>query len=654
MSQTTARNLTAAPSCWSIDDAATLYGVDRWGGGYFAVNDAGHAVVQPGREDSAAGARIDLKRLVDELQQRGIALPVLLRFSDVLADRLRQLTGAFRQAIDEFDYDGDYCGVYPIKVNQQRHVVEEIVHTGRSLGMGVEAGSKPELLALLALVSDDSMPIICNGFKDDEFIEAVVLAMKIGKCVIPIVEQLAELKRIMRYAQRHEVRPMIGLRVKVDARGAGRWERSAGARSKFGLMIWELLEAIEMLREHGMADCVNLLHFHLGSQINDIGSVKSAVIELARVYVDMQRLGANVAYLDVGGGLGVDYDGSRTASDSSVNYTLQEYANDVVYHIKQVCDEAGAPHPTIMSESGRAIIAYHSVLVVNVLGRDAFTADATFAHPLDDDARKKLPTPVATLLDSYANLNEHNHAELYHDAVLARDQVMSLFNLGYCTLEHRSLAQRLYLAIAGRVLDLTRDLPDRPRELAHLEHELAETYFCNCSVFQSLPDSWAINQVFPVMPIHRLDERPTRRGVIADITCDSDGRIDNFIGPPGTPGTTRHTLDLHDDDGQPYYLGVFLVGAYQETLGDLHNLLGDTHAVHVSLDEQGQTCIDEVVEGNTVREVLEYVQFSANELKRAMRKRIELALRDGKISLDQSHQLRRFYEAGLEGYTYMK
>ena len=639
-------NLAIPHKPWTLADATKVYGINQWGSGYFSINDEGHVAVHPTHNPVQ---KIDLKKLVDELRERDIQLPILLRFTDILRHRVGQLHGAFASAIKENEYKGDYRCVYPIKVNQQRHVVEEINEFGKEFGFGLEAGSKPELLAVLALVDDGNTPIICNGFKDDEFIEAVILATKIGKNIIPVVEKFSELELIVKYAKLHNVKPSIGVRVKLAAKGAGRWEQSGGVRSKFGLFISEVIEALEYLRRAGMGDCLNLLHFHLGSQINNIRNIKHAIIELVRVYVEMQRLGAGLQMIDVGGGLGVDYDGSRTDFGSSINYGLQEYANDVVFHVKEICDEAGVDHPTIISESGRAMVAHHSVLVFNVLGWSGF-ARFNVPQTLSATERENMPTPVVNLFDTHCGINEQNYMEYYHDAQISKDAVLNLFSLGYCSLENRSTAERLFFAICAKVLTIIRRLDYVPDEFENLEAMLSDTYFCNYSIFQSMPDSWAIDQLFPIMPIHKLQEEPTCRGILADITCDSDGKVDRFI----DRRRVKSVLELHPYDGSDYFLAAFLVGAYQEILGDLHNLLGDTNAVHVSIDESGHYTIDDVVEGDTVREVLQYVQFSADDLKRQMRKSVEKALREQKLTIDESRVLLKFYENGLEGYTYLE
>ena len=628
---------------WKVHDALETYEVRHWGKGYFNVNEAGHVTVHPTKE---AKPSVDLKELVDQLQTRGIQLPILLRFTDILRHRVGEIHQAFQQAIAENNYQSGYCCVYPVKVNQQRHVVEEILDFGRHLNFGLEAGSKPELLAVLALTNGQmETPIICNGFKDDEFIKMAMLATKMGKPIIPVVEKFTELECIVRHAEELKVRPMIGVRAKLAAKGSGRWKMSAGYRSKFGLTITEILNALEYLKERNMGDCLQLLHFHLGSQITNIRNIKAALNEATRVYAELYRLGAGMKYLDVGGGLGIDYDGSQTDFESSVNYTLQEYANDIVFRVKGVCDEAGVPHPTIISESGRGVVAYHSVLVFDVLGVSGFD-HYDIPRALPEDA----PQPIQELFSIYQDLSKKNFTESYHDAQQCIDQALNLFNLGHLSLELRSFTERLFWGFTSKLLKLVRDLDHVPEELDGLETLLSDTYFCNFSVFQSLPDSWAIDQLFPILPIHRLNEQPTRRGTLGDITCDSDGKIDRFIDLKDV----KDVLELHPFNGQPYYLGAFLLGAYQEILGDLHNLFGDTNAVHVSFDDAGEINLDAVIKGDTVREVLNYVQYSAEELTGRLRKDVERAVRAGKISLEESRQLLRFYEAGLEGYTYLE
>jgi arginine decarboxylase len=627
---------------FTVNDANELYEVDRWGKGYFSISPAGHVLVHPTKDPAKA---IDLKQLTDHLMLRGIQLPVLIRFRDILRHRVGDIHNAFKTAITQHQYEGGYVCVYPIKVNQQRQVVEEVLDFGREYGFGLEAGSKPELLAVAAQAYNDT-PIVCNGFKDAEFIEMAMLAQKIGRTVIPVVEKYTELGLILKYAEKVGVRPKIGMRVKLAARGSGRWQGSGGYRSKFGLTVTEVLRGLEELKVLGMQDCFKLLHFHLGSQIPNIRIVKGALNEAARIYTELVKAGAGLEYLDVGGGLGVDYDGSQTNFESSVNYTLEEYANDVVYHIQTVCDDAGVKHPTIVSESGRAIVAYHSVLIFNVLGVSAF-GDEKIPDSISPDEAEQ---PLIDLLETYQNLTVRNALESYHDAQQAMDMALSLFSGGYLPLDQRSQAENLYWAILAKLKRLVAQMDDIPEDLQGLDDTMADTYFCNFSLFQSCPDSWAIKQLFPVMPIHMLNTPPTHRAVLGDITCDSDGKIDQFI----DRRDVKRTLPLHTVNGDPYYLGVFLTGAYQEILGDLHNLFGDTHAVHVSLDDRGNVVLDAVIKGDTVKEVLDYVEFSADELVRKLRNDVELAVREGKISFEESGRLLEFYEEGLHGYTYLE
>ncbi|MEQ1574512.1 MAG: biosynthetic arginine decarboxylase [Vicinamibacterales bacterium] len=632
---------TSSTSAWSVHDASELYEVPRWGNGYFSVNPAGHVQVHPTKEP---GRGIDLKELVDRLELRGISLPVLVRFTDILKHRLAEIHAAFQSAIAQQQYQGAYSCVYPIKVNQQRHVVEEVLNFGRPYKFGLEAGSKPELLAVVA-IADNETPIICNGFKDAEFIETAMLGQKIGRNIIPVVEKYTELQLILDAAEKLGVRPQIGMRVKLASRGSGRWQSSGGFRSKFGLTVTEIMRGLEELKTRGMQDCFKLLHFHLGSQITNIRIVKGALNEGARVYTELAKMGAGLQYIDVGGGLGVDYDGSQTNFESSMNYTLQEYANDVVYHIQSVCDEASVPHPTIISESGRAVVAYHSVLVFNVLGVSGFGDEQIPAS-----ANPDWEQPLTDLIETYNNVTARNALEAYHDAQQALDMALGLFNGGYLPLDQRSLAENLFWAICTKLQRIVQTMADVPEDLQNLDESLSDTYFCNFSLFQSIPDSWAIKQLFPVMPIHRLNEKPLNHAVLGDITCDSDGKLDRFV----DRRDVKRTLPLHRVNGGPYYLGVFLIGAYQEILGDLHNLYGDTHAVHVSLDENGNTRLDTLIKGDTVREVLDYVEFDAESLLGKLRTDVETAVREGRLDYEGAGRLLRFYEEGLSGYTYLE
>lgn len=659
---------------WTIDEAERLYGVRDWGSGYFKVSTSGHLSVLPERDPRRA---IDLYEVVEGLREREIGTPVIIRFRDLLRHRLQEIREAFDQAIRDHQYTGNYCCVYPIKVNQQRPLCEEIRDIGRDLGFGLEAGSKPELLAVLGLTENlPTMPIVCNGFKDSEFIEMVVLATKLGRHIIPVVERLSDLELIIHHAKRYNVRPRIGVRAKPSAQGTGRWESSGGMRSKFGLTVTELLHAVEYAKAHGMADCINMVHFHIGSQVGDIRKVKGAVNELAHIYCELKKLGAGLDTIDVGGGMGIDYDGSQSASPSSINYGVAEYAADVVYRVKSVCDTNGFPHPRILSESGRAMVAHSSLLIVDVTGKTHFPSDPDLEGVNRLMAAEgERPQPVLELIDALEALETPrvNLVEVYHDAVQAREEAMSLFNLGYMSLPMRAATERLFWGIGRKVLSLAGAKGELPDDLTDLPQVLSDIYYVNFSVFQSMPDHWAIDQLFPIVPLHRLLERPTRKAVLADITCDSDGQVDRFI---DKRKAWKPTLELHElkyangaspanglgtmsQEGkpEPYYLAVCLVGAYQEVLGDLHNLYGDTHVVHVSFDDSpgvGDWDLDEVVEGDTVKEVLSYVQYDSEDLIKSMRRDVERAVKSGSLSVAEGKDLLRFYDQGMEGYTYLE
>src|SRR5262245_24233565 len=601
---------TSPPQPWSLADAFETYGVRSWGAGYFGINDKGNVTVHA----DGNGHSMDLKELVEEVRRRGISLPLLIRFTDVLRSRVVHLNESFRRAISEHGYRGSYRGVYPIKVNQHRYVAETIVEAGRPYDYGLEAGSKPELLAVMALLDSPEALIICNGYKDEEYIETALYASRLGRKVVLVVEKPSEIPLIAEVARRVGIRPCIGIRVKLSTRGAGKWEASGGDRSKFGLSSSELVDSMEFMRKVGLLDCFELLHFHLGSQVSNIRNFKNALREASRFYVEVAQAGAPLKYLDVGGGLGVDYDGSQTNFTSSMNYTTQEYANDVVFSVLEACNEANVEHPTLVSESGRAVVAHHAVLVTEVLGVSEFDAQGV-PETLPEDA-----TPVVRKLwATYRELTRKNVLEAYHDATEYKEECLTLFSLGHLTLADRVAAENLFWAVCQKVLKVARELDDMPEELETLERQLADTYFCNFSVFQSLPDSWAIDQLFPIMPIHRLEERPTRRATIQDVTCDSDGKIDRFVGERnGTP-----SLDVHEPrDGEAYMLGVFLTGAYQEILGDLHNLFGDTNAVHIRLSGNGGYSVTDLVHGDTVTEVLNYVQFRAGDLLSVFRRKV--------------------------------
>jgi len=648
--QPLAARTVSASQPWSLEDSLELYNVPAWGSGYFSINSLGHVVVRP---DTTAAHEIDLFEVVQGLQERDLTAPVVVRFSDILAHRLRHLHAAFSQAIAENDYRNRYTAVFPIKVNQQRLVVEEVFRYGREFGFGLEVGSKPELLAVMAMTeAAPERPIICNGFKDSSYIEAVILATKLGRTIIPVIENFSELELLLRHSDAYGVRPRLGVRVKLASEGSGRWRDSAGERSKFGLFITEILELVGTLRARGMLDCLKLVHCHPGSQLQDIRRVKDAINELAHVYAELKLMGAGLEYIDVGGGLGIDYDGSGTNFPSSMNYTLNEYASDVVYRIGSVCNARNVPHPLIISESGRAIAAHHSVLIFNVVGCSALDRfQVNERDAATDGSERAFPLPVRDLLDAYRNIDERRLVECYHDALTARDQALQMFNLGLLSLEHRGLAERLYWASCARIRDCCRRIEHFPEELEDLENVLSDTYFCNVSIFQSLPDSWAIDQLFPIMPIHRLQEYPSRKAVLADITCDSDGKIDRFV----SARDLKHTLELHDlQPGADDYLGAFLMGAYQETLGDLHNLFGDTHVVHIKLHEEGGWWIEEIVKGDTANRVLEYMEYDVAELAPALARDCERAIREGRLSVAESQALKRFYENELNGYAYLE
>ena len=635
---------------WRVEDSLELYHLRAWGQGYFSVNQSGHVVVRP---DTTEQHEIDLYEVVEGLLARDLTTPVVVRFSDILAHRLRRLHDAFAQAIAENDYKNRYAAVYPIKVNQQRLVVEEVYRYGQEFGFGLEVGSKPELLAVMAMTENaPERLIICNGFKDDSYIEAVTLATKLGRTIIPVVENFEELGLILEHARVYQVRPRIGVRVKLFSEGSGRWSSSAGEKSKFGLFITEILELFNVLKQHDMLDCLQLVHCHPGSQLQDIRRVKDAINELAHVYAELKLMGAGLQYIDVGGGLGVDYDGSGTNFPSSINYTLNEYASDVVYRVASVCNARDIPHPMIVSESGRAVAAYHSVLIFDALGSSALDKFRVTGDRAEDyGGAEELPQPVQDLFEAFRAVSDRRLVECYHDALTAREQVLQMFNLGLLSLEFRGLAERLYWATCAKIRDSCRKLERLPEELEDLESILSDTYFCNFSVFQSLPDSWAIDQLFPILPIHRLDERPTRTAVLADITCDSDGKIDHFV----SLRDVKRTLELHELRGEEkYYLAAFLVGAYQETLGDLHNLFGDTHVVHVRLHDEGGWWIEEIVKGDTANKVLEYMEYDVAELYPALARDCERAIRDGRMTLAESQTLKRFYESELDGYAYLE
>ena len=638
----------AAPA-WNIESARALYNITRWGAKYFDINDAGHVIAKPLQD---AGAIVDLTDVIEEAKGRGLKFPLLIRFQDILRHRVEAINKAFLNSISEFNYQAKYRGVFPIKVNQLREVVEEILDAGKPFDFGLEVGSKPELFAGLAMQSHQGCLIICNGYKDCEFIKMALLGIKLGKKVIMVVEKLEELKQIIAVSKSLGVEPQIGIRARLLSKGAGKWAESGGENAKFGLSTVELLTATEMLKAENLGHCLKLLHFHIGSQVPDILTVKRAVQEAARFYAKLHKMGFPIDYLDVGGGLGVDYDGSRSNFDSSTNYTLQEYTNDIVYYVADVCNAEKVPHPNIVSESGRAIVAHHSVLIVEVFGSiekirpGNSTTCGENEHPL-----------VRELCDIKKNLAKANKLEAYHDALERREDAQHMFTLGVLDLPDKAKIENLYWEISRDVVESFKGQPYAPEEIRKLEDTLADQYLCNFSVFQSLLDHWALDQLFPIMPVARLNERPSREGTLVDITCDSDGAVNKFI----DLRDVRDTLPMHplntNGDGklEPYYLGFFLMGAYQDIMGDLHNLFGRVNEVHVFLepDEPGGYYIEEIIEGNTVIQSLTAVQYDENELKRQMKAQMDEAIKSDRMKPSEAMRLLDDYERGLKAYTYL-
>ena len=642
-------NLTDNAAPWDIDSARNLYNIRRWGAKYFDINDAGHVVAKPLQD---AGASVDITDVIEEAKGRGLKFPLLIRFQDILRHRVEAINKAFQSSIAEFNFTGKYRGVFPIKVNQLREVVEEILDAGKPFNFGLEVGSKPELFAGLALQNQLGGLIICNGYKDAEFIKMALLGIKLGKRVIMVVEKLEELKHIITISKSLGVEPLIGIRARLLSKGAGKWAESGGENAKFGLSTVELLTATEMLKAENLGHCLKLLHFHIGSQVPDILTVKKAVQEAARFYAKLVKMGFAIEFMDVGGGLGVDYDGSRSASDSSTNYALQEYTNDIVYYIADVCNAEKVPHPDIVSESGRAIVAHHSVLIVEVFGAiekirpgDAFKYGDS-EHPL-----------VKELLDIKKNIAKLNKLEAFHDAQERKEDAHNMFTLGVMELPDKARIENLYWEISQEVVASFKGQPYIPEEIQKLEDSLGDQYLCNFSVFQSLLDHWALGQLFPIMPVSRLNERPTREGTLVDITCDSDGAINKFI----DLRDVRDTLPMHpliangDGKPEPYYLGFFLMGAYQDIMGDLHNLFGRVNEVHVFLepDEPTGYYIEEIIEGATVIHSLTAVQYDENELKRQMKAQMDEAIKSDRMKPSEAMRLLDDYEKGLKAYTYL-
>jgi arginine decarboxylase len=631
---------------WSIDAARALYNVEGWGAGYFDINDRGHVIVRP--DPLRPHLTLDLRDLAADLEGQGIQLPVLLRFSDILRSRIETLSERFATAIKEFEYTGGYTTVYPIKVNQQRHVVEEIVQFGKTHGVGLECGSKPELQAVLGLSETTEHLIVCNGYKDHEFMRLALMGQRLGHQVFIVLEQVSELDVLLEVAEELNVKPTCGVRIKLASEGAGRWAQSGGEKSKFGLSSAELIKLIDKLESAGRLDILKLIHFHLGSQITDIRFIKSGLAEVARFYLELRALGVDITHVDVGGGLGIDYDGTNSTNNASVNYTLQEYANDVIYTIAEACREAELPMPHIISESGRALTAHHALLLLKVI--DVESQAEQPVPPLDDEdfsLLHEMHEDWRTLIEREPK--PRKVLEVFHDASFDKERARQYFNSGVLNLRGLAKAEVLWLATMNAIYRIAKANPDTYEDiLPELESALVDRYFCNFSLFQSLPDSWAIDQLFPIMPIHRLTEEPVRRGTLQDVTCDSDGKIDRFVGDKNG----RPSLELHEfRDGEDYMLGIFLTGAYQEILGDLHNLFGDTNAVHVRMTDQGSYEITDMVEGDTVTEVLNYVQFGASQLLATFRRKVNASRG---LSRDEMNGFIADFVAGLEGYTYLE
>ncbi len=625
---------------WTIEDSEDLYRIDGWGQPYFSINAAGHITVSPKGD---RGGSLDLYDLVNALKQRNLGLPLLIRFSDILEDRIERLNACFAKAIARYNYPGVYRGVFPVKCNQQRHLIEDLVKFGKPHQFGLEAGSKPELMIALALLDTPGALLVCNGYKDREYVETAMLAIKLGQTPIIVLEQVEEVDLVIEANLQLGIKPILGIRAKLSTQGMGRWGTSSGDRAKFGLSIPEIIQAVDKLRAADLLDSLQLLHFHIGSQISAIHVIKDAIQEASQIYVELAALGANMKYLDVGGGLGVDYDGSQTNFYASKNYNMQNYANDIVAELKDTCSERGIGVPTLISESGRAIASHQSVLIFDVL------STCEVPHEQPEPPKEGESHIINYLWETYQSINNDNYQELYHDATQFKDEAISRFKLGIFSLTERAKAERLFWACCHKILYLTRQHEYVPDELEDLEQIMASIYYVNFSVFQSAPDCWAIDQLFPIMPIHRLGEEPTRRGILADLTCDSDGKIDNFI----DLRDVKPVLELHPfKQGEPYYLGMFLNGAYQEIMGNLHNLFGDTNTVHIQLTPKGYQ-IEHVVKGDTMSEVVSYVQYDSEDMVENIRQRCEKALEEKRITLAESQRLLQTYEQSLSRYTYL-
>ncbi|MBW4439955.1 MAG: biosynthetic arginine decarboxylase [Plectolyngbya sp. WJT66-NPBG17] len=640
IAKTPASEAAPKPKKWTIEESEELYRIQGWGDPYFSINAAGHVTVSP---KGNRGGSLDLFELVNALKQRNLGLPLLIRFSDILEDRIERINSAFSKAIARYSYPGVYKGVFPVKCNQQRHLVEDLVRFGKPHQFGLEAGSKPELMIALASLKTPGALLICNGYKDREYIETAMLARRLGQTPIIVLEQIEEVELAIEASKKLGIQPILGVRAKLSARGIGRWGTSAGDRAKFGLTVPEIINTVNQLKAANMLGCLQLLHFHIGSQISAISVLKEAMREASQIYIELSKLGANMQYLDVGGGLGVDYDGSQTNFHASKNYSTQNYANDVVAAVRDACAIANLPVPTLISESGRAIASHQSVLVFDILG----TSDVASETPEPPQEDEHLI--VRNLYETYTSITAENFLEMYHDATQFKEEAVNLFGFGYLSLPERARAERLYWSCCHKIIALSRHLDYIPDDLEDLEKIMASIYYMNLSVFQSAPDIWGIDQLFPIMPLHRLNEEPTKRATLADLTCDSDGKIDQFI----DLRDVKSVLELHAlKPDEPYYLGMFLNGAYQEIMGNLHNLFGDTNTVHIQLTPKGYQ-IQHVVRGDTIEEVLGYVQYDVEDMIESIRLQTEHALEDDRITLQESQLLLQNYERSLSGYTYL-
>ncbi|HEY6873099.1 MAG TPA: arginine decarboxylase [Geobacteraceae bacterium] len=630
---------------WSINESAKIYNLDNWGADLFSINKKGNVCVHPSPTSKHS---IDLRALVDDLIKRKIKPPILLRFMDILEGRIGAINRAFKSAIQENEYPARYQTFFPIKVNQQRQVVEAITKFGKRYNIGLEVGSKPELVAAISFATGNGVPIICNGYKDSEFIETVLYATKIGYDITIVVEKMFELEKIIKLSKKAGIVPKLGIRVKLSSKGTGKWATSGGEDAKFGLRVSELIAAIDILKKEEMIDNLKLLHFHIGSQITKIDKIKNALIEGTRIYAELRKLGVGLDYVDIGGGLGVDYDGSKSSYFSSVNYSIEEYANDVIYQVKNICDEAGVPCPNIISESGRAVVAHYSVLVTNALHTNTQHLMPDFEEALEQT--EKLSPTVKKLVDIYKSLDRYSVREDYHDTLQLIQEAVSLFNLGYLNLQDRAMAEWLCTRIFKKINGIVEKIKPIPEELQNFQLSLRQTYFANFSLFQSVPDSWAIDQLFPIVPIQRLNQKPDVMATIADITCDSDGEITSFV---GESGRTKY-LPLHkirkDED---YYIGFFLIGAYQEILGDMHNLFGDTNAVHITFSKKTNYKIDTVIQGDVIWESLKYVQYKGPEILKHVRDTLEKSVALRKISIEETSHFLELLDKALVSYTYL-